>query len=215
MKGIPDIHITNAFKENQMFIGIRQGGKTNTSAYFLSLTTLPYTVWDEVGAFSRMLRPLNPRAQRIINPNAIIPKTSSSLDDEIWHEAKLDLFRKTCRQVMEEGNRLMVIDEVHQYCTKRTIDKALENVITLGGNRNVGVICTSQSVRQVHNTILGNTTHFFIMKTFLKPDIDWLSAFIPKEVISLSQTLPQYAYIYYRIGEKPLIGSPVKKMELS
>jgi len=185
-----------------MFVGIRQGGKTNTCAYFLSRSSLPYTVWDEIGAFSKIIRPMYPQTQRIINP--------SMLDTD----AKLALLHQTCKRVMAEGKQLFVIDEVHQYCTKCKLDKELERVITLGGNKHIGVTCTSQSVRQVHNTIIGNTMHFFIMKTFLKPDVDWLSAFVPKEYVLLSQSLPPYAFIYYKLGGKPLICAPVKKMQL-
>ena len=204
MKGVPDIYIRNPLKENQFYLGIRQEGKTNMACYHLSRTLCPFTLWDEVGSASKMFRPLNPKTQRIINPNlTTVDKT-----------AKTALFQRVCKEVMDRGNQLFIVDEVHQYCTKRTIDPELENVVTLGGNRNIGFVGTSQTVRQVHNTILGNTRHFWILRTFLKPDVDWLSAFVPKEYVLMSRDLPPHGYIYYCLGGKPQIGTAVKKMSL-
>jgi len=200
---VPDILITNPFKENQFYLGIRQEGKTNLLAYHLSLMRCPFTVWDEVGALSRMFKPLIPRMQKIVCP-----------PDTISRAGKTALFWRTCRQVMNEGNQIFVVDEVHQYCTKRQIDFELERVVTLGGNVNVGFIGTSQTIRQVHNTILGNTRHFWILRTFLKPDVDWLSAFVPKEYVLMSRDLPPHGYIYYPLGGRPLVCKAVKKMQL-
>ena len=101
---MPDIHITNPLKENQFYLGIRQEGKTNLLAYHLSITRCPYTVWDEVGALSRMLQPLNPMTQKIINPNL---KTSD-------RQVKTAMFQATVDKVMRDGNQLFVLDETHQ-----------------------------------------------------------------------------------------------------
>jgi len=201
-KGIPDIHITNPLKENQFYLGIRQEGKTNLLAYHLSLTRCPYTVFDTVGALSGMLRPLCPMTQKIVNPTGYS------------REARLQLFHNVCTSVMTEGNQLFVLDEAHQFCDKRWIDPSLADVVTLGGNKNVAFVGTSQTVRQVSNVILGNTRHFWVMRTFLKPDVDWLSCFIPKEYVLMSKDLPPHGYIYYVLGGKPLICSAVKKMSL-
>jgi len=184
---------------------MRQEGKTNLLCYHLSLTRCPFTLWDEIGAVSRILKPLNPKTQRIINPNFYTTDKTK----------KRSMFHQICQRVMLEGNQLFIVDEVHQYCTKRTLDPELEKVVTLGGNKNIGFIGTTQTVRQVHNTILGNTRHFWIMRTFLKPDVNWISFFIPKETVLMSKDLPPHGYIYYPLGGKALLGSAVKKMSLT
>jgi hypothetical protein len=201
-KGVPDIHITNPLKENQIYLGIRQEGKTNLLAYHLSLTGCPYTIFDTVGALRTMLKPRYPPVQKIVNPTGLKP------------DERLQLFHRVCNSVMIRGNQLLVVDEVHQFCDKRWIDPLLSDIVTLGGNRNVAFIGTSQTVRQVSNVILGNTRHFWVMRTFLKPDVDWLSCFIPKEYVQLSKDLPPHGYIYYMLGGKPLVCKAVKKMTL-
>ena len=216
MRGQPDINIQNAFKEKQIYIGISQEGKTNAVCYHLSKTLLPYTFYDTFGAASRKFRPLNPKTQRLIDPTRIYPMSPlmpANQRAEIKAKRQ-ELFKDICNRVLAEGNQLFIVDEVQEFCTKRTIDPDLEDVVTLGGNNNIGFISTSQSVRQVNNIILGNTRHFFIFRTFLKPDVDWLSVFVPKEYILLSKDLPKYCYIYYQLGGEPQLGSPVKKMEL-
>jgi len=216
MKGEPDIHIENAFKEKQIYIGISQEGKTNLLCYHLSTCTLPFILYDTFGAASRKFKPLNPKTQRIIDPTRIYPMSplmTASQREEIKAK-RTELFKDTCTQALHRKNLLFIVDEVQEFCTKRTIDPDLEDVVTLGGNNNIGFIATSQSVRQVNNIILGNTRHFFIFRTFLKPDVDWLSVFVPKEYSLMSKDLPKYCYIYYQLGGKPQIGNPVKKMEL-
>lgn len=216
MRSTPDIHITNPFKEKQFAIGMSQEGKTNFICYQLSRSTIPYTFYDTFGAASRKFRPLNPKTQRIIDPTRLFPSNQlMTKAQRIEMQAKrLDLFESTCTHVLDEGSQLFVVDETQEFCTKRTINPAFGDVITLGGNNNVGFIGTSQFIREVNNIILGNTKHFFIFRTFLKPDVDWLSAFVPKEYVLMSRDLEPHGYIYYPLGGKPQIGSAVKKMEL-
>jgi len=214
-KGVPDIVIPNAFKENQFYVGIRQSGKTNALCYHLSITDLPYTVWDEVGVISRMLKPLRPKTQRIVQ-SPVFPTLLYISKEEAQRRQKLKLeaFDSCCHRVMAEGNQLFVVDEVHTFCNKRQISYEFNELITKGGNRNVGFIGTSQSVMQVSNIILGNTMHFFIFRTALPNDVEWLGKFIPKDVIKQSQYLPPYAYLYYKLGHEPKAYAPVKKMSL-
>jgi acetone carboxylase gamma subunit len=216
MKSTPSIHITNPFKEKQFYIGMSQEGKTNLLCYHLSTSTLPFTLYDTVGAASRKFKPLNPKTQKIIDPTRLYPSNYSMTNPQRIEikTKRLQLFEATCNRVLDEGNQLFIVDETQEFCTKRTINPAFGDVIQLGGNENVGFMGTSQFIRDVNNDILGNTKHFFIFRTFLKPDVDWLGAFIPKETILMSKDLEPHGYIYYKLGGTPQIGSPVKKMEL-
>ncbi len=216
MKSTPDIHILNPFKEKQFAIGMSQEGKTNFVCYQLSRSNIPFTFYDTFGAASKKFRPLNPKTQHIIDPTRIYPTTVSMTKQQRLDikNKRADLFDLTCNRVLDEGNQLFVVDETQEHCTKRTINPAFGDLITMGGNNDVGFIGTSQFIRDVNNDILGNTKHFFIFRTFLKPDVDWLGYFVPKDYILMSKDLEPHGYIYYRLGGKPQIGCPVKKMEL-
>jgi len=215
MKSEPDIRIKNAFKEKQFYVGITQTGKTNALCYHLSRATIPYTVWDETGTISRLLRPFNPRTQRIIRP-PVFPKLQYITKKEAKErqDKKLEAFDSLCHKVMSEGNQIFVVDEVHTFCTKRSISYEFNELITKGGNLDVGFIGTSQSVAQVSNIILGNTLHFWIFKTAVPNDIEWLGKFIDKKIVEQSQFLPDYAYIYYKLGGKAEKYAPVPNMSL-
>jgi hypothetical protein len=225
MRGQPDIHIKRPLKENKGYLGMKQEGKSSLMCYHLKHSMVPYTLWDEIGAVSKKLQPLNPRTQKIIDPTRVYPifPSHTTAQRMAIREQRLELFRRTCHQVLEECNQMFIVDEVHHHCTKRTIDPDLANVITDGGNSDngdhenggVSFIFTSQEPRQLHNTILGENKHYFIFKLWMKADLDWLGTFIPESTLAQSQTLPSHAYIYCPIGGKAQLFKPLSKLDLA
>jgi hypothetical protein len=215
-KGTPDIHIPHPAAENIFILGIRRQGKTNYLAYLLSRLSMPYTLWDEVGAVSRIFRPLYPQTQKIVYP-PIFPKLPYISKEEAnrRRELKLEAFDSVCHTIMNKGNQMFIVDEVHTFCDKRNISYEFNELITKGGNINVGFIGTSQSVSQVSNIILGNTLHFFIFRTTLPNDIEWLGKVIPKRIVEQSQYVEPYGFIYHKVGMRdPVYGAAIKKMTL-
>jgi hypothetical protein len=117
--------------------------------------------------------------------------------------------------VVNQCNTVFVLDEVHQYCSKRWIDPCLQGVVTARGNQKIGFIGTSQTPNQIHNNILSNVTHFYIFRLWLDSDLKWLHSSVDgdeKKKVPLLRKLPKYAYAYYLQGEKIEFGAPVKQM---
>lgn len=224
MRGQPDIHITNPLKENKCYIGMKQEGKTSLLCYHLKHSMVPYTVWDERGAVSKKLRPSYPRNQKIIDPTRLfpIPLSATQPQREAIREQRNELFKHTCHQVLQEGNQMFVVDEIHNHCTKRSIDPDLANVITDGGNSDngdvehggVSVVYTSQEPRQLFNTILAETKHFFLFRLWMEADIAWLHGTIPDSALETCRKLPSHAYIYLPIGGEAQLFKPLSKLDL-
>ncbi|MCL2691308.1 MAG: hypothetical protein FWE56_03510 [Candidatus Bathyarchaeota archaeon] len=218
MKTQPDIYLKRPFKENRFYLGKTQEGKTNLLAYHLSRSPNPFVVWDTVGAISKKFTPRNPHTQIIIDPEKRLPMPAGATPDiiEAVEAARLDLFHVTCQRVWDQQYLTFAVDEAHTYCStgiKRNIDPWLNQIVTKGGNRNIGFAGTSQRVGQVHNNILANIHHFFVFRTFIPPDVDWMSKFIDRDEMRRSKDLPQFHYLYYNLDVgKAVFHKPVPKM---
>jgi hypothetical protein len=204
MKGVPDIVISDPYHEHQFYLGMSGSGKTNLLAYHLSLSQCRYTVFDTVGALSRILKPLYPSIQKIINPLAL----------GFYDQQRQALFNQTCQNVLKEKYHLFIIDEVQEFCSKRAINPYLKSVITTGRNFHVSMFGTSQNVSVVNNIILSNIRHFWIFRSFIPTEKAWLSTFIPDATMNMRDALPPFGYVYYHtLSGKSLICDPVKKMD--
>lgn len=225
MRGQPDIHITKPLKENKGYIGMKQQGKTSLLCYHLKHTLVPYTAWDERGAISKKLKPTNPRTQKIIDPTRLfpIPLSATRQQRDAIREQRTELFRRTCHQVLQEGNQMFVVDEIHNHCTKRSIDPDLSNVITDGGNSDngdienggVSVVFTSQEPRQLFGTILAETSHYFLFRLWMDSDVAWLKGTIPDTTLQACRKLPSHAYIYLPIGGIAQQFKPLSALDLA
>jgi hypothetical protein len=174
-----------------------QEGKTNFLKWLLKRNPNPYTVFDTLGVVSRGFSPLRPDIQTIYKPH---------------YRSRVAEFNKVCHEVFNRGNQIFGIDEVHNFTTKKTIEPELEPIINMGGNRNIAFWITSRRVQQVHNDILSQCKHHFIFRTYLPQDLDWYSQVVPKDIILMSKGLPQYHFIYYKLGREPIIMKPVEFM---
>lgn len=192
------IHFENPFKECVLIVGVRQEGKSNLFAWLLNMCIVPLVVFDTMGVISKSKwRPTRPKTQRIVKPS--------------WG-TKTPLFLSTCNEVWEQGNVIFAIEEISAHCTKHKMPPELDSLINLGGNRNIGMWFTTRRVAEVHNDIIANCQHHFIFRTYLPQDVEWYSGVVPRNVIEMSKNLPKYHFIYYKLGEKPVLFKPVKKM---
>jgi hypothetical protein len=179
---------------------MRQEGKTNLLKWLLSQCSkeMRYTAFDTMGVLSRHFEPNNPESQKIIKPR--------------WGYV-LPEFEKACEQVWREGNQIFAIEEVQIFCSKHLFKiEKLRDLINLGGNRNIGLWFTIRRVAEVHNDIIGNCQHHYIFKTYLPQDVEWLSQFVPREIVEQSKNLPPYHFIYYHVGREAQVFKPVKFM---
>lgn len=195
--GMPDIHITNPFKERVAVVGMIQEGKSNFLKWLLALCQVRYTVFDTLGVIRRNFAPLNPDTQTVITP-------------PFYQRQRI--FQETCHNVWNKGNQIFAIDEVSEFCTKWVLPDDLGQIIKMGGNRNIGVWVTTQRVAQVHNDVLSGVKHHFIFRTYLPQDLEWYSKVVPKEIIVMAKDLPKYHFIYYELGHEPQVFKPVKDM---
>lgn len=196
--GMPDIHITQPFKERIAIIGMVQEGKTNFLKWLMSQTTVRYTCFDSIGMVSHGgYQPLKPDIQKIV-----VPRFSTRHKE----------FDEVCMQVWKEGNQILIVDEVADNCTKWEIPEPFNLIVTKGGNRNIGLWITTQRPAQVHNNILAGCKHHIIFRTYLPQDVEWYSKIVPKEIILLSKDLAPYHFIYYKLGGQPEFFKPVKDM---
>ena len=193
---LPDIRITNPFKECLIIVGMRQSGKTNFLKWLLSQCPVRFKVFDTL-AQVRGLRILDEKNQQIITPP---------------FSQRFVKFEETCHEVWNTGNMVFAIDEVSEFTTKWELPEHLNRLSKMGGNRNIGIWYTTQRVAMVHNDILSMCDHHIIFKTYLPQDLEWYSKIVPKDVILMSKTLPPYHFIYYRLGHEPQVFKPVKDM---
>lgn len=193
------IEFERPFKENVAIVGMGQDGKTNCLASLLNTQRNPYTLYDSLGILTKAnFQPLDPKTQTIIKPRGELDRQN--------------LFLKTCHDVWTQGNRVFAIDEISMYCTKHQMPPELNQVVNQGGNRNIAYWFTTRRVAQVHNDILGSCQHHFIFRTYLPQDVEWYSAVVPRNILEMSRKLPDYHFIYYRLGKEPRIMQPVKKI---
>jgi hypothetical protein len=109
-------------------------------------------------------------------------------------------------------NIVNVIDDCHEQQTKQFIPPYFENLILSGRNRGISSIFISPTPAKVHNTILGQCSHYFAYKFTLVNQIEWLRDNVfgneawlllskdlrNKKYVSASDPdqLPKYSYLY-------------------
>jgi hypothetical protein len=194
----PTIYFQNPYKDCVAIIGMRQEGKTNLLKWLLRNTTNRYVVFDSLGQVSVGFKPLRPKTQKVIIPE--------------WSRRE-EIFDAVCLDVWRRGNLIFAVDEVSLFCSKWDMPEPLNRLISMGGNRNIAIWITTQRVAQVHNNILANCQYHFIFRTYLPNDVEWYSKVVPRNVILMSKDLPRYHFIYYKLGEKPVVMKPVKLIQ--
>lgn len=127
---------------------------------------------------------------------------------------KKQVMEQVARKVFNEGNLVFVIEEVDQYCTAQLLPDYLDSLINLGGNRNIALIMTSRRMAKVHNDLVGNCDYHFLFQSFLPQDLSYYDDYIGK-VAWECKNLPDYHFIYYKLGEEPVFCRPVKPLKLS
>ena len=94
-------------------------------------------------------------------------------------------FRKFCKFAFNRGNCVLIIDEVHTYCTKQKIIKEYNDLILSGRPRGVSVISISSRPASLPNNVLSNASHVFSFKLNLESDCEFLESYMGSEVWQL------------------------------
>lgn len=192
---ISDIHITNPYQECIFIYGMRGSGKTELMKYLLKqydLRGIKTYVFDTLHQYK-----INLKNGKIIKPSFAM---------------KQAIFAKVCYYLWSKGNYVFFIEEIDQFCNPRWLPSYLDSLVQLGRNRNISVIATSRRVAEVHSTIVANCEHHFIFKAFLPRDLEYYQRYVGK-IVWEALNLPKYHFIYYRVGENPMICKPIKPIE--
>jgi len=84
-------------------------------------------------------------------------------------------FKLFCNRAFNHiRNIVLVIDDVHEQCTKQFISPEFEHLILSGRNRGISNIFISPTPSKVHNSILSQCSHIFSYKLTLQTQIEWL-----------------------------------------
>ena len=110
------------------------------------------------------------------------------------------------------SNMVIVIDDIHEYCSKQKMPDNLNRLIQSGRNRGICGIYISPSANLVNNYILQSCQHIFSFKMTLESQIEWLEKnyfgvdaqlLLPKDrrqrqpiIQSEFEVLPKFSYLY-------------------
>jgi DNA helicase HerA-like ATPase len=101
------------------------------------------------------------------------------------HDNSEKEFRRFCKYAFNRGNCVVIIDEVHNYCTKQKLIKEYNDIILSGRPRGISVISISSRPASLPNNVLSNCKHCFAFKLNLESDGKFLESYMGTEVWQL------------------------------
>lgn len=124
------------------------------------------------------------------------PENPSLEDFEIW-----------AKKIYEEGNMVLLVEEIDMLCTSSLIGPQFKKLVSLGRHQNVGLIMTYRRIADAHKLPPSQAHHFFIFRTHLPNDISYLRSLIGNDVDQLP-SLKDYHFLHYH-NEVSTICEPV------
>jgi DNA helicase HerA-like ATPase len=101
------------------------------------------------------------------------------------HDNSEKEFRRFCKYAFNRGNCVVIIDEIHTYCTKQKLIKEYNDIILSGRPRGISVISISSRPASLPNNVLSNCKHCFAFKLNLESDGKFLESYMGTEVWQL------------------------------
>jgi len=95
----------------------------------------------------------------------------------IWNgDFTMETFKQICNRISNEcHDRLFVVDDCHEYCTKQQIPSEWERVIQSKRNDGIFGLYLSPSPNGIHNTILQSLKHIFAFRFQSYSQVEWLA----------------------------------------
>ena len=193
-----------AFKVNSMLaiIGKNQVGKTTFAKNKILSKYNRYVFYD-------------PKIQNIDVKHDILVTTPTELKkvigngkyNYILYQPKMVEpvdFDQVCEIIFKEPDGLksseyrgncLYVDEVMDVSSVNKIERFHKMILTQGSGKGIGMINVSQRPSDIHNTILSESTQFFIFKLALDPDIVKMQKIIGTAADEISY-LPYYHFLY-------------------
>lgn len=117
-------------------------------------------------------------------------------------------FEGQAEKVWKKGNLVFVVEEVDLFASSHFISPMLKRLVSAGRHRNIGVICTTRRVWDVHKLICSQVHHWFFFQNLeLGYSIVYLKKFIG-DIAEKLKDIPPYYFLYVGANEvkmfKPL-----------
>ena len=200
MSGVVPIHIKKPYQERCIFYGMVGTGKSNGMALMLQRTTSKFILIDVEGVHN--WKPLKPDRQTILHPARGVDRQA--------------LLTRVLNKVMNEKYYILAVEGIDNFQTCRWMPPVLTDFVQYGRNYKWGrssYWVTCRRLADVHNDIVANCDHHFIFRAFEPNDIhNYYRRYLGKEVAEKIQDLPDYHFYYWKLGQKPQLCSPVRKV---
>lgn len=128
---------------------------------------------------------------------------------------RIEEFEEFCRWVYEHvRNTVIIIDEVHAFCSKHKISYWFQKLISVGSGdpRFLGMILISQRGQNIHNDVLDNSKRWVIFQVS-RTDAIYLSKKVSLSAEILETLMPMYYATYENyatVGNKVQFCTPIK-----
>ncbi len=119
-------------------------------------------------------------------------------------------FNQVCEIIYNLGNCALFVDEAFKVCSPAWIEPWHEQIMTLGRERNVGIINLTQRPRRCHNTVISEAEHFFVFRLQLDTDIQKVKEILPSEYVKQVSSLPYHHCIYTDNNENYKFLAPIR-----
>ena len=93
-----------------------------------------------------------------------------------------ETFTKFCAEAFKRGNLVLILDEVHNFCTKQSMQKEYRKLILSGRPRGISVISISSRPSSLPNHVLSNSKHVFSFRLHLESDLRYLASYMGDDV---------------------------------
>ena len=130
---------------------------------------------------------------------------------------EMDDFDAICRLIFEHKNMMLYVDEATRVSSPMKIPYWLNVIVTQGRSVNVGLIAASQRPKNISNTIISESLHFFIFGLNMATDRERMAEMMGKEAANEIQYLPQFHFMYYSVLDnrtilyKPILSAPGRR----
>lgn len=196
-------------KTNQrIFItGKTQSGKTNFAKYLIRQLKnyIIYDIKREYSSFGIVVHTKKEFLTSLKRGYSQIVIQPNDLSKENFNEICQTIFQKLT-------NIILIVDEVHKFCTKSSIPYYLNAIVTVGASLGIGFMGISQRCANVHNDILASSEYIISFYQFLDNDINKLKEFLGTEAEKL-KNIEYYYFLMFSIFDKKIkFYKPIKKM---
>lgn len=119
-------------------------------------------------------------------------------------ESKELIFDHMMRILYYWGNTMVVVEEIHEYCTPHQIGKFFKHCMTSGRHKGLGFIFTTQRPALINKTVMSQATHIFVGNLIDKNDAKSVANFIGKDSKDLAD-LEDYVFFWFTTKRNPKI----------